>query len=111
MNTKPLTLSEATNLLNTLPLQEAMNHESLNAFVASVESAGKDILLAKGGADTIEEASGFLLAAVMAECLTRTDVFHMQLFQAMEHDPEIFQLLFGYVFVYSVGIAAVEELR
>lgn len=107
MTTKPLTLLEAAELMKTLPVEEAIQREDLNLFVERVETAGKNILQHKGG-EYIEEVSILLLSSVMAELLQ--DKSNMQIFMLLQSRPDIFQLILGYAFIYSVGLGVVEEL-
>lgn len=109
MTTKPLTLLDAVELLKTLPTEEAIEREDLQLFVERIEQAGKNIMQAKG-ADYLEEVSVLLLSSVLAELVSRPDATNVQLFMMLQSRPDVFQLILGYAFVYSLGIGIVEEL-
>jgi malate/lactate dehydrogenase len=109
MTTKPLTLIGAVELLKTLPTEEAIEREDLQLFVERIEKAGKSIIQARG-AEYLEEVSVLLLSSVLAELLNNPDSTNLQLFMMLQSRPDIFQLVLGYAFVYSLGIGVVEEL-
>jgi hypothetical protein len=111
MNTKPLTLMEAAQLVKSMSPEESMNNESLNEFTLRVEEFGKDIINSREGTELIEEASTFMLAGVMAEMISNPDPTNLLLFSLIRSRPDIFQLILGYAFVYAVGICVVEELH
>lgn len=107
---KPLTLVDAVNLMKTLPLSDASMNEDLNDFIGRVEEAGKTLMKEKG-MDYLDDVAAFLMSAVMAECLSNPNKVNVQIFHAMSSRSDVFQLIFGYAFIYAVGLCAVEELR
>ena len=112
MNTKPLTLDEVSKLLDDLPTEQAMNDERIQSFISVVEDSGKEILRQKEDVGRyIENAAQFLCATATAECLNSSDPKDTLIATIMMKNSEIFTLIFGYAFIYAVGLCATEELR
>lgn len=111
MNTKPLTLTEASKRIDELGAEKAMQDKLLQDFVMRVETAGKQIVLNHGAEEYVEEASIFIFSGVLEELLNDSDSSSMLTALAISQNPDTFKILFGYAFVYSVGLAAVEELH
>lgn len=112
MPTKPLTLSEVSKLVEELSTENAMNDERIQDFIGRVEDAGKNILNETGDSGQYcDDASTFLLAAVVSECMLSTKRNDLQVLMTIVQNPKIAQLMIGYAFIYAVGLCAVEELH
>jgi hypothetical protein len=109
----PLTLEDANRILEQQGDSSEISPDVME-FIDSVERAGKLILRQKEHpGEYVETASGFLMAAVLAELLGSKDmdIDDMKAIQFISGNMDVAKLIIGYAFMYSLGLASVEELR
>jgi hypothetical protein len=108
MNTKPLTLTEVSKLVEELSIEGAMTDERIMQFIESVEHSGKDLLSERGGTEYVKDAADLVFSSVIVEFMNANDY---EFAVNMMMNAQTFKRLCAIAFIYSVGISVVEELH
>lgn len=112
-NNPPISFQEALDLMDSLPMEEAVNDERIANFIASVDCAGADILR-----DVDEEkllgAIAFIQSAatgiMVQESLRKGDIVEVMEIMNMANSTT-FSKLITVAFKISVGLSALEEWK